>query len=340
MKKDYNVGIAILRTIMCFMVVLCHCWDAIDAQGIMKMLSWTRGFAVPVFMMMSFVLVQNTLVMHNKEKMSKRFERLLIPQFGWAAIYWFIYYLIDVFFNKGLENGVTDMFWQMFTGHSPRLNATMWYQVDLIFLTVVFLMVILVFKHCYELVLSILLILSLLIQYSGIYMVFASWRYELKYPIGRFFEMIPIAVVGFMISAKGILEKIKTNRTMIAILSGSIIFIDMKYSIFSPIDGYGYEGVEKIVIATAFIALFLALPFEMISDKMNSIINFITRYTMGVYCMHRLIFTILTEINTYFGIGISVNSFGFCIIIYVLCFACAWIGDGVFGKTKLKALFN
>ncbi len=26
MRKDYNMGLAVLRMVMCFMVVLCHCW--------------------------------------------------------------------------------------------------------------------------------------------------------------------------------------------------------------------------------------------------------------------------------------------------------------------------
>lgn len=34
MKKDYNMGLAVLRMVMCFMVVLCHCWyDGTEMRG-------------------------------------------------------------------------------------------------------------------------------------------------------------------------------------------------------------------------------------------------------------------------------------------------------------------
>lgn len=57
----YNWGMAVLRVIMCFMVVLCHYWDALNYQGILRFVSWMRVFAVSVFMLMSFVLVQKNI---------------------------------------------------------------------------------------------------------------------------------------------------------------------------------------------------------------------------------------------------------------------------------------
>ena len=124
MKKNYNLGLAILRAIMCFMVVLCHFWNANDAKGFLRVFRWSRDASVHVFMMMSFMFVQSTLVEHNRDKVKKCFERLLIPQFGWAVIYWGIYKLIDIIFDSQLENGITDLIWQILCGHSPRLNAT------------------------------------------------------------------------------------------------------------------------------------------------------------------------------------------------------------------------
>lgn len=72
----------------------------------------------------------------------------------------------------------------MFLGHSPQLNATMWYQVDLIYLTLLFLAVILIFQKNYETVLMILGFLALAAQYSGINLIFDNLRFELKYPLG------------------------------------------------------------------------------------------------------------------------------------------------------------
>ena len=112
----------------------------------MQFFVWMRMFAVPVFMMLSFIFTSQFLEEHNTDKIKKRIERLVIPQAGWAVIYWCIYKIIDMAYGLGLENGITDMLWQIFSGHSQNLNVTMWFQVDLIYITILFLAVILIFK--------------------------------------------------------------------------------------------------------------------------------------------------------------------------------------------------
>ena len=56
--KEYNFGFAILRTFMCFMVLLYHFWDDSNATGALRFFVWAKNFAVPVFMTMTFILVQ------------------------------------------------------------------------------------------------------------------------------------------------------------------------------------------------------------------------------------------------------------------------------------------
>lgn len=339
-KRKLNLGLAILRAIMCFMVVLCHYWNANETKGILKIFQWSRDASVHVFMMMSFMFVYNTLIECNVEKIKKRFERLIIPQIGWTIIYWGIYKIIDVIFGLQFENGISDFIWQMFWGHSPKLNATMWYQVDLIYLTLLFSIVIAIFKRSYSIIFWILGAIALFMQYSGLNMVFDGWRYELKYPIGRFFEMLPMAVVGFMFSSNQIIEKIEKNRFLSIGISAFTLIMIAKYEIFSDVSGYGYQGLKWIVVAVAFVVLFYCLPFEKIPKRMAKVIELATSYTMGIYCMHRLIATIINELISKLGIPIELYSFEECILIYIVCFICAGLGTVIFGKTKWKALFN
>lgn len=303
MKKNFNIGLSILRTIMCFMVVLCHCWNADNAQGVMKLFVWMRGFAVPVFMMMSFILIQPSLIEHDKKKINSRFERLLIPQFGWAIIYWIVYAFIDLLLYGESKLKVTDLLWQVFFGHSPYLNGTMWFQVNLIYLTFLFLIIIIFFKRNYISIFMILGIVAIFIQYSGINMIFQTLRYELKYPIGRLAEMLPVAVAGFIISSNGILEKLKEHRSSTIMIVIFTIFIDAKYGIFSEIPGYGYSRIKGIIVGFCFIALFYIIPFEKVPIKILKSMNVLSHYTMGVYCMHKLIATML--------IG-TINKFAIC----------------------------
>lgn len=340
MKKEFHLGFSILRSIMCFMVILIHCWDASNAQNVMKLIAWARAFSVPTFMMMSFLLVQPSLIEHDKKKMQNRFERLLIPQFGWAVIYWAVYGIIDLLLNKGWESKISDLLWQIFFGH--KLNTAMWYQVDLIYLTLLFLVVIILCKKNYTSVLIILGMAALFIQYSGINMVFESLRYELSYPIGRFSEMLPIAVVGFVISSTNLLEKLKKFRIITTILAVFLIFMEYAFGFFSDVTGYGYSGIRMIVISFAFISLFYMIPFEKLPMKAHNMIKTLTSYTMGIYCMHRLVLSILSGIieKLDWGKYFSLNTFSSAIFIYILCYMIALIGTFLFRKTKLKILFN
>jgi len=306
----------------------------------MGLFAWIRVFAVPTFMMMSFILVQPSLVEHDKKKMESRFERLLIPQFVWAVICWTVYMIIDMLLYKEWRHKITDLLWQIFFGHSPKVNSAMWFQVDLIYLTLLFLLVIIFFKRNYTYIFIILGMVALFIQYSGINMTFEALQYEIAYPIGRFFEMLPVAVVGFIISSTNLLEKIKKFSFPTAILSLFVIFIEGRYGFFSEVTGYGYSGIRMIIISFALIALFYNMPFERVPQKAHKMIGFLTSYTMGIYCMHNLVSSILKGVIKKINLGWEFNTFSGCIIIYILCFIFSFIGTLLFGKTKLKTLFS
>ena len=128
-KKEFNYGLALLRTLMCFEVVLCHFWTSDDSKFLIPF-SLLKGLAVPVFMFLSFFLTEHTFLNYDKMKAQKRVWRVIYPQIGWAIIY-HLGYMIGEFAVKDIDINFTDLFWQMFTGHSPRLNASMWFQTVL-----------------------------------------------------------------------------------------------------------------------------------------------------------------------------------------------------------------
>ena len=339
MQKDYNIGLSVLRAIMCFEVVLFHCWDAENATGIMQIFRWLRTFAVPVFILMSFILVQKTLVEHNKEKIRNRFERLFIPQIGWAIIYLCAYKVLDVLFDCQLKVGIADLIWQILTGTS-QLNPTMWYQVALILLTLLFLLIILLFKRKYMVVLYLLGAVTIFTQYSGMNMVFSNLRFELRYMIGFSLEMIPIAIAGFAIAYNNILDELCKNKYLTVGFGIFTVGIVATYGVFTEVPGYGYQGISMIVISFALVALFYAMPLLQLPAPILAVIEKATRYTMGIYCMHRLIATILNVIVTKAKINISINSFGICIFIYAICYLLSWLGTRICKKTRLRSLFS
>lgn len=207
-----NTGWELLRCLMCFLVICCHFLDAPEGNLLEKGATALRGYAVPTFMLLSFVLAQKTLVSQDRGKIAKRLGRLLLPLIGWAVIYWIVYSFADRLRGEEPPVGLRDLLFQMLTGHSGRLNSAMWYQAVLLWLTVLFVVVVRRCGKYYRKVLGLLALFGMFLQYSGINRCFECLPYELKYPLGRLAEMLPLAVIGFLLSDSSFFASVRANR--------------------------------------------------------------------------------------------------------------------------------
>ena len=338
MTSSYNIGLGILRTIMCFMVILCHFWNADYSKGIMVIFSYMRGMAVPVFMMMSFVLMYDTLISNKTAKIKARIERLLIPHISWAIIYWIVYVIIDIL--RGGEDRtvkLSDLFWQVFTGHSPKLNPAMWYQIDVLLVTVFFVLIIKIFNNRATYAIGLSVAISIFLQYSEINLIFSNLRYELKYPLGRIAEMIPLASGGFFVSKYNLLNKY--SKQIAIPISVLIIVIVAIVEPFSIISEYGYSGIDKIIVAGALILLFYSIPFDLLPERIVERVKFFLNYTLGIYCMHNLIGRGINSFLLRLGLVKWANTFGECLVIYSICFIFAHIACHFLKRINVKRLF-
>ena len=84
MKQNYNVGIAFLRLLLTFAMILNHFWD-VENPGVLKPLYLLRSCAVPTFMLLSFFLTENAITNPSVENLKKRTVRLETPFFVWGG---------------------------------------------------------------------------------------------------------------------------------------------------------------------------------------------------------------------------------------------------------------
>lgn len=158
-------------------------------------------------------------------------------------------------------------------------------------------------------------------------------QYELCYPLGRIVEMLPTVLVGVILAQNDLLKKVKQNQ-LIAIAAG-LVLIGIGYGVMLAEMriayhqfGYGFMGL--LISASGFVVLFYCLPFDKISDTLKNVMEIVTRYTMGIYCMHILVGRILvTVVET---LGLAINSFLLCGAIYVTSYIIASVMDA----TKIK----
>lgn len=323
--RAYYVGLSVLRIWMCFEVILVHGWAHDNmVDKIYLGFSKFEGIAVPVFMLMSFLLTDMALLATQKKKIVARFKRLFIPHLFWAVAYWVIYKLLHIDAGFDSRGG---LFWQVCTGISP-LNATMWFQVDLIILTTIVLLIFRCLKQKDAIIcITVIGFVALIMEYSGANgKLFANARYEIQYSIGRLCEMMPYVTTGVILCCYNTLDYYVKNKWHIIIASFFGICFVTRYPVFIKPEGYGYQGIYYIVMALLLICLFYYFPFHKLPDKICAIINEISKCTLGIYCIHRCVITIL---NAYVipKTDIQANSFSECILVFILSLIISFIGS-------------
>ena len=119
------------------------------------------------------------------------------------------------------------------------------------------------------------------------------------------------------------------------ILCTFILFVLFKFEIFSPVKGFGKQGISYNIEAVSFFMIFSLIQFDNLNKKILIFIKYITSYTPGIYFLHTNIFPILK-------IKISLiknNTFLGCILIYLISYLISFIGYKYLKKNQLKHLF-
>ncbi len=314
-----NYGFSLLKMLMAFEVLLGHFadWSEYDPRIVWPFRELV-SLAVPSFVIMSFYLTGRSFLARNDEKFKTRLIKLIIPQVIWAFIYYIIYVLLDVLMHKHLTSGISDLFWQILTGHSRYLNPSMWYQIDVIVITVLFY---LVFKYIKDdrkayFTLVGLMVFSYFLQFSGINRaLFGELEFELKYPLGRIAEMIPFAVIGFSIRYFDLFEKIKKFRFII--MPACVVLFMLAFHIpWGELKDFGFSGFAKPYLAMCIVTFAYLVPLSSLTLGLKKFILMISEYSLGIYCVHRLVDTLLKV----FAPWIALRSFERCILLYIICY--------------------
>ena len=332
-KKEYNLGVEILRVFLSFLVIMDHLYD----RKKLKQYTYLLYYHIPTFFTISFYFTYNTLLSFNIQKIKLRFERLLIPYFAWTFISWLLRNIYYYVFNLNYVHSLEVLAKHIITGHI--LNIVLWYQAILIFTTIIFLIIIFLFKKKCLIILHILALIAYILQYSGL-----NFYLHKKYlnphatlTFGRFPEAIPNAVTGFSFAFLEIITSLKKYRLNAIFYSSIILIMISKYRIFDDVKTFKYGGLRLNIASSCIFIIFSLLPLEYIKNK--TIINFIkqiTRYTGGIYYMHYLVGTglILKKImKTLNGTIIG------CILVYTTCFFISHFALKICGKSKFKYIF-
>lgn len=333
-EKKFNYGLSILKTILAFYIVKSHCYTANKSNKffLANILLKNRRIHVPSFFIMSFYFNYRVLISKDIKKKCKRFERLLIPYIFWPII---IYSLNNVFslLKFTLYFSFKKLIIQLIIGRG--IVDVFWFQLNLIIITLLFLISIYIFKKDFFYLLNLLMLISYLLQYSKYSDYFFSYyKCDIQISIGRLIMMIPFGVIGCDIAFFDLINKLKKNKLKTIIFSISMFLLIDYYEIFYNMEVY--NGIKRNVLSICLIITFSLLFCEKFKNKYcETFVEFITRYTAGIYYLHMSIHYYLKNYILCFR-KMNIESI---FLNYIICYLICHLGMLLFGKNKAKYLF-
>ena len=308
-----NIGIAVLKIYMLFMIVVCHFIDGDSINGMVKPFVDSGGAAVPVFFFVSFYYFN----IRNYDELLNRFNRLLIPQCFFSIGSFLLYLLIPL--NNKIVIYVRDKisFWDLLVQlvFGASLDPPLWFFVDMIWVTMILGIGMLIPKRNISFLIVILTV-AVYLQYSGHnYRIFQELPSYMKWTCGRFAELIPISVIGILAGRYNVLERMKDKYRITGICVSVVwLYLLKHYSFFTSVDGFYYQGLYFLVYALAITTLFYCLPFELLPSRIQNILYTWQKYNVGILGFHYLVYGIYTSISNTVSL-IFVD----CLFIYGLC---------------------
>jgi len=334
-KLQRNLGLEILRMVLCFRIILLHYYSG-KTKFIKKLVS--NRTQVSCFFFISFYFLYPMISSRNIHKMKLRLERLFFPFIIYPIVVWIVsnlMFLVIKFnrFNRLLT--LRELKLNLLVGKGIFGIGVLWFHFNLIILSIFFFITSLLFKNEFLTITQILSSISYIIQYSKInYILFRPYTLNFRMPIGNLIETFAIAAAAFSFSSSNLLIIFLSNRKKYLFFCLFFLYLITNYNVFSYLSGFSSAGIIKNIYSFCSFNIFYLLPFEILNDKILYFIKQITKFTQGIYCLHFLIEYYLKAIFNKKG------SLCDCIILYIISYFLSFIGFKIFSKTKLKYLFS
>ena len=279
-SNNINLGIQILRTILCFWVICFHCLDNKKISYITFCIAKKKEYHVPCFIFISFYFSYNIFSHRLINKFKNRIERLLIPYIIWPIIIMILDYIISdrsfSFYNYIIH---------LILG--AKIMIPFWYLFSAIFFSVFIFIISLIFKQNFLFIIQLSAVIIFIIQYSYIFRIFNflnQFYGANKYPIIHSIGIFPIFTFALTCASSKIVDFLIKRKIKYIFFSYIGIYCLFKLNIFNKL--IGYNGFEPIFASLLFFIGFYLLPMENIHSRLKILIINITNYTNGIYCLH------------------------------------------------------
>ncbi len=293
---------------MCFEIVCCHWWrvPVVEENIIQSILNSYRGVAVCVFMCLAFFLFRKKLDSINRSELTDRCKRIILPNIVWLFPYLALRIIVWHQQGKSLVKLFREVIVHIFFGHSEFINAALWFQMSLFYITVILVCVRVLSRDHWKVVFIVLAMICTISEYTPLHSVWSTvFPNDVAIACGRTVEMIPLAVVGSLLPdvTQKLQKKYSRGRQMVLYVVSFLLYVITMAFCFSyaTMDGYSYAGIEKVIIASLSVLLFRFMPVKekpvsMAGRMASKGVVQLSQHTLGIYCVHNLIGMILSKV--------------------------------------------
>lgn len=290
--------------------------------------------AVPIFVLISFLVSNMSDIASDNSKILKRYKRLLIPHVFFSISTYMLYCGLNYLGDFNIHNSIYDLLWQLIFG--ANINGPLWFWITLLIITSILLVTLKV--HDMKIHTAILIsqgLFALIMQYTGMNLyLFGNLNDKCKWTLGRVCELYPYAIIGFVIINFDLLKVIKKHRYFVLVTTAlGLIFYD-KFPI-PYCEGFYYQGLYMIGKAILIVLFFYCIPFEKLNYQISGTINLFSKYTMGIIAIHYPVKTLL-DILFFDGKKVSF-SFSWGLLHYLICFMIVLVGSMMPNQVIKKA---
>ena len=145
-----------------------------------------------------------------------------------------------------------------------------------------------------------------------------------------------MSTLAFSLSSIDFYLFLLKNRKKYLIFSIIFFYLISNYKIifFSFPKGFTRPGIHDAFNSVFLFTIFSTLSIEKLNAKIISIIKQVTKYTLGIYCLH-------FEFQYYFKLKLDKEgTFIGCVILYIFTYFISLIGFKVLSKSKMRYLFS
>ena len=165
-STERNIGLEILRMILCFWVLLFHCIH--HSNNFILNIILQKKFHVPCFFFLSFYYFFPIIKDRNSNKMKLKLERLFIPYLIWPLFIWCFNNLLYLTIEKnrfGRMISFKELKLQIITGRMFFIQ--LWFIFNLLILSIFFFIISFLYGYIFMLILNLVSIICYLIQHFG-----------------------------------------------------------------------------------------------------------------------------------------------------------------------------